>query len=83
MDSVPSVTSRGELFAVEYPGVTLMMTPHALIALVGKGKASMNDWAAIQAAKIAGVVIDDPGAELVAFPKRKKIVRLKNGGEAC
>jgi hypothetical protein len=81
LDSAPRVVRENVLFSIEYDGLTLKLTPYAMMGLVLKSRRAFEDWNAINNAKAAGIVVDDAGAEIIAFPKAAKIVRCV--GEAC
>lgn len=44
LDGTPSIEALGDLFAVEFDGLSLRLTPHALLALVEIGRRRHAAW---------------------------------------
>lgn len=44
VDGKPTIESGANLFAVEFDGLSLRMTPHAFCALINKGRAEYARW---------------------------------------
>jgi hypothetical protein len=76
LDGVPRISQNNDLFTVEYDGLSLKLTPYAMMALVLKSRQVMGDWNAMNNAKAAGYMVEDT-AEIVPFRKSRKVARRR------